>query len=115
MNGPFGDLLEAYLKQHGRFFDTLEKIEGNNFQEKVVNYLACNGVKNPIGSNISELMGILLLRYLANDKPSLALALLRDWGAPFAFILGGGDRESVDGSSLSEQGTGFVDRAKDGE
>ncbi len=87
VDGPFKSLMNAYRKEHCRFFASLEKIEGHSFQEKAVNYLEWKCVGNPKGGNILELMGILLLIRLTEDNPSPTLDLLRDWGAPFAFIV----------------------------
>ncbi len=86
IDGPFEDLLEAYLKKHSEFFSDFENIEGHNFQEKAVNYLVRNGFENLKSSNILELMGIWLLIYLVDDDTSHTLDLLRNWGAPFAFM-----------------------------
>lgn len=85
VDGPFAGLLEAYLKEHSLFVISLEEIKGSNFQEKAINYLTQKGHENLRNSNILELMGIWLLIHLVDDNPSLTLALLREWGAPFAF------------------------------
>ena len=103
VDGPFAGLLEAYLKEHSLFVTSLEEIEGSTFQEKAINYLAQKGHENLGNRNILELMGMWLLIYLVGDDPSLTLALLRDWGAPFAFIVVGGDRGGIGSFSLMEQ------------
>lgn len=88
VDGPFIELVEIYLREYHLFFSRLEEMPGDNFQDKAVNYLASMGIEYPKGSNVLELMGILLLISLRNENPNLTIRLVDHWGIPFIFSTG---------------------------